>query len=195
MKFFSYIKSHKLIAFIILLIIISIIMLPIYFLVINKSNSSTPALIQTPTLSPTQTEKTYPTPSPNDLGFVYHLTNLKTRIDDPNSFYFVEMIDNDINGTSYGKEVDTATTHPTNSIQRKWIYDKNNIYTIERTILNTNNAYSQAELSAFGKTNKPNTYLVNQIVSTYDEKNINFTYDISTVITPMILTIYANYKK
>jgi hypothetical protein len=170
-------------------------MLPIYFLVINKSNPSTPALTLALTLAPTQTEKIYPTTSPNDLGFVYHYTNVKKGIDDPNSFYPIEMLDSIFGSSSLGKEVDTAKTHPTNSIQRKWIYDKNNIYTIERTILNTNNAYSQAELSALGKTNKPNTYLVNQIVSTYDEKNINFTYDISTIITPMILTIYANYKK
>ena len=185
-------------------------MLPIYFLVINKSNSSSPesqpsqpsqakpskAPLHSP-LDAAPLPEPEPTSGPNDLGFVYYLTNVKEGIDESNEF----MKLNEINKTVYagaeniGTQSDNVSTHPITSIKRKWIYDKNNIYSIERTILNKNNAYSQEELSALGKTDKPNTYLVNQIVSTYDKNTILTSGLISHIIKPMILTIYSNYKK
>ena len=92
------------------------------------------------------------------------------------------------------KDYDEGFTDPSTKIQQKWIYDKTNIYTIERTILNTKNSYTQDELSALGKTSKPNTYLVNQVIAIYDLNNPYLSRNFPTVITPMILSTYENYK-
>jgi hypothetical protein len=182
MQIFQYIKSHKLISFIILLVII----LLIYFLVINKSNSSS----ETPNISPTdsnQTQNISPM-DPDTLGFVTSET--VNRIDRPKIFIPMDMF----NMLSYGKEADNGIINTSSQVQYKWSYDKKNIFFIERTILNTNNSYSQNELSALGKTYRPNTYMVNQIIPSYDKNNINLSRDVVMTINPMILTTYANYK-
>jgi len=58
-----------------------------------------------------------------------------------------------------------------NGIRYKWNYDKSIPLSIERTINNINNAYTQEELLAFGSTSKPNVYLVNKIIVIYDDND------------------------
>jgi hypothetical protein len=161
-------------------------MLPVYFLVINKSNQSTPA--PAITLTPTQyIPEKHP---PNQLGFI--TINTSNGVDEPKKFLpnYEKLIE------QKSLESDNSTPYTSESIQSKWIYDKNNEYSIERTILNKNNAYSNEELSALGKTTKPNTYLVNQIIFLYDKNNTSLTKNtISMVIKPMSLTTYANFQK
>ena len=193
MKFFSYIKSHKLFSFILLLIIISSIMLPIYFLVINKSNSSSPTETKAavapvaPVSAQTPTQHIIPTMGPNELGFITN--NTINGVDEPKWFLSIYLSEKTC------VDADNSTPYTLNTVQSKWFYDKNNEYSIERTILNTNNAYSQEELSALGKTTKPNTYLVNQIIFLYDKNNINLTKGIPMIIKPMIFTTYGNFQK
>ena len=182
MKIFQYIKSHLLISFILLLVIMSIIMLPIYFLVINKSGSQSPA--QTP-------ESLIHNIDPNQLGFMgFASTNDAIWFQELSSFY---------DDSSVKRFPDNGIGNAYYEIQYKWIYDKNNIYTIETTILNTNNAYSEAELSALGKTSKPNTYLVNQNIPRFNINNPTFfkedTIALDQSFIPLILTSYENYKK
>jgi hypothetical protein len=99
------------------------------------------------------------------------------------------------NNYDFHKEVDSGITNPSYNIQHKWIYDKNNEYSIERIILNKDNGYSKEELSALGKTNKPDTYLVNQIIATYDKNEPNLSKNVNMMIHPIILTTYANFEK
>ena len=190
MKIFQYIKSHLLISVILLLLIILIIILPIYFLVINKSSSKEQEQEQAQVQEQAPTTFIMPTRNQNQLGFITSTTT--NHVDDPYIFLDVEAFDTLL---SYGKDADNGTVNPSSQIQYKWVYDKTNIYTIEREILNTKNGYSPTELLSLGKTNKPNTYLVNKIISKYDKNNINLTRNIVMQINPMILSTYENYKK
>ena len=187
MNLISYIKSHKLISIILLLVIISAIMLPIYFLVIAKSNSSNSSnsSSQVPVV---QQEPINYIEDPNQLGFVFQETS--NGVDTSYRFMNLEMFNASL---SYGKDADTGTSKFL--VKRKWVYDNTNISTIERTILNTNDFYSESELSSLGKTNKPNTYLVNQIISIYDKNDPNLQINVTMQIKPMILTTYSNYEK
>ena len=187
MKFLQFIKSNLLFSLIIFfLVIVPLTVIPIYF-AINKPNSSSELASE---LAKAEAETSYvsPTKNPNELGFVYISTI--NRVDSPKKFASLELVIN----SSFGWDVDTGIIDPEYHIQHKWIYDKNNTYTIERKILNTDNHYSQEELSALGKTNKPNTYLVNQIIAFYDKNEPNLSKDVNMYIHPMILTTYANFE-
>ena len=184
MKFTQFIKSNLVFSLIILfLVIVPVTLLPIYFLVINKPDSSSPG--------PVYKNASKPIPTyfidPSELGFItQHTTN---GVDEPKWFFSIYLSEKTC------ENADNSTPYTLESVQSKWIYDKNNETTIERTILNKNNAYSQEELSALGKTNKPDTYLVNQIIFLYDKNNINLSRKIPMIIKPMVLTTYGNYQK
>ena len=81
-----------------------------------------------------------------------------------------------------------------NKTLNKWAYDSNNKLTITRTINNTNNAYTQDELNALGKTATPNTYLVNKLIPYYDSNNPYLTKDIQMEIKPWTLSLYSDCK-
>lgn len=223
---FQYIKSHLLISFVLLLVVISAIMLPVYFLVINKSssqedqaqtqaqalreaqiqeqiqaiyleerqaNEQIKALIPAnnqieTTQTPQITHGPYvmpSLPSTDQLVFIYSITT--NHVEGPKQW----LVMND----NLGKKYDDAIVNQYTKIQNKWSYDNTNIYTIERTILNTYLGYTQDELSALGKTSKPNTYLVNQVIAIYDKNNPILSTNYPAIITPMILSTYENYKK
>jgi hypothetical protein len=181
MKFLKFIKSNLLFSLIIFfLVIVPLTVIPIYF-AINKSSSSSSEQ------GPFQEQVPNYTMDPNGLGFIAN--NTINGVDYPK--WFLPIYLSEINCVN----ADNSTPYTLNTIQSKWIYDKNNEYSIERTILNTNNSYSQEELSALGKTTKPNTYLVNQIIFLYDKNNINLSQNVEMTIKPMILTKYSNYEK
>lgn len=171
-------------SFFLLLALISLIMIPIYILVINKPSSK--AQDQSQALP--QAEYIIPDMDPNQLGFIYSSTT--NHVESPKKFLVVDALD-----MTYGNLVDTGVASASSKIQYKWVYDKTNIYTIERKILNTYNGYTQDELSELGKTSNPNTYLVNQIIPIYDVNNPILSKDITMEITPFILSTYENYKK
>ena len=187
MKFLQFIKSNLLFSLIIFfLVIVPLTVIPIYF-AINKPSSSSELEAE---LAEAEAETPYvsPTKNPNELGFVYISTI--NHVDSPKKFASLNLIIY----SSFGWDVDTGIVDPVYNIQHKWFYDKNNTYTIERKILNTDNHYSQEELSALGKTNKPNTYVVNQIIAIYDKNEPNLSKDVNMYIHPMILTTYANFE-
>ena len=180
MKFTQFIKSNLLFSLIIFfLVIVPVTVIPIYF-AINKPDHSSPA--------PEHNQYIIPTRNPNELGFI--IINTVNHVDGPKQFLDLDMFNN----YDFNKEVDSGITNPSYHIQHKWIYDKNNEYSIERKILNTNKGYSQEELSALGKTNKPDTYLVNKIIASYDKDEPNLSKDVNMMIQPIILTTYGNYQ-
>ena len=194
-KIFQYIKSHLIISFILLLVLIAIIILPIYFLVINKSSSQeqpqnqaqdqalTQEQLNKIVLAKAQAQDHQQQPADQSLGLIYSYT--KKSVESPKQFMRL---------AEHFKRFDDGIVDQYNKIQYKWSYDKTNIYTTERTILNTYNSYTPDELSELGKTSNPNTYVVNQIIPIYDKNNILLSKDVSLIITPMILSTYENYK-
>jgi len=87
----------------------------------------------------------------------------------------------------------------TGHILNKWVYDINNKLSIERTINNTNKIYTEAEISSLGKTDKPNTYLVNKLIPIYDEndpelKKLLDNGAYAELMTPWVLSLYSNCK-
>lgn len=192
--------------------IITIIIASLFYLVFNNSNSNSnsylpvstraPALsvevemVNSPTASakpevqPEQTD-TYP---PNELGYVFQ--NTINGVDSPKYFIPRFFLTGSISGSGNTEKTADEAVYNTGGLrlQVKWFYDKTNPHSIERTILNTNKTYSDAELSALGKTNKPNTYLVNKIITKYDKNHIYF-YKTTGLFQPMIYTTYENYEK
>lgn len=183
MTLLQYVKSHLIILFILLLVIISIIMLPIYFLVINKSSSSSSSSSQITIPKPTYTI------DPNELGFI--ITETKNHVDQPARFAYIGMF----NRSSYMTDADNADIKNNVVSQYKWYLDTNIPFSMERLIPNTNNNYSQVELSNLGKTDKPHVYLVNTIIPKYDPNNALLSQDALTVIKPMIYASYGYFLK
>ena len=189
MKFLQFIKSNLLFSLIIFfLVIVPLTVIPIYFAINKPSSSSELEAELAEAEAEAETPYVSPTKNPNELGFVYISTI--NHVDSPKKFASLNLIIY----SSFGWDVDTGIVDPVYNIQHKWFYDKNNTYTIERKILNTDNHYSQEELSALGKTNKPNTYVVNQIIAIYDKNEPNLSKDVNMYIHPMILTTYANFE-
>ena len=180
MTLLQYVKSHLIISFILLLVIISIIMLPIYFLVINKSSSSSSSQITIP--------KPKYTINPNELGFI--ITETKKSVDQPARFMPIDMF----NLSTHMTDADNADIKNNLVSQYKWYLDKNIPFSIERLIPNTNNNYSQDELSNLGKTDKPDVYLVNKIIPKYDPNHILLSEDVLTIIKPMIYASYGYFQ-
>ena len=158
-------------------------MLPIYFLVIKKSDESEK--------SDTTKLGNYIAPnitrSPDDLGFC---TAETTNHVDRNIFLDMYMFDKHVTAA---KDADNGID-PDQFTKYRWFYDKSNPLTIERTIPNTNGAYSKSEIDAFGKTNKPNTYLVNKILTKYDENDSKLSQNVHMQIKPWILSKYRDCK-
>jgi hypothetical protein len=179
MAFFQ--KNKKLISVIIIFIIIALaIVLPVYFLVIKKTNSS-----QSPSNEQSMEPSTIPKMGPNELGFCFASTT--GGIKGPNRFSSLESFT--YLNTRTLQLADAGGTE-TNGIQFKWFYDKTNPLNITRTILNENKTYTNDELANLGQTSTPTSYLVNQIIPIYDKTNP--IYSKATVeLDPFILTTYS----
>ena len=187
---FFYNKKRLLVKIGIILILILIIMLPIYFLVIKKSTSSnTPLSLNTSVIMNAPAAQSIITP-PNMLGFCFVST--ANGIDSPKRFLAEPMWD--INEMQLLFSNADNGIRGQNNVLNKWAYDSNNKLTITRTINNTNNAYTQHELNALGKTDEPNTYLVNKLISIYDPNNPNLTNGVQMEIKPWTLSLYSECK-
>ena len=178
----SFQKYHKVIYLVISVIIVALaIILPVYFFVIKKSSSS-----EQPVVSPVLNNPII-TMGPDTLGFC-HSSTINGK-DQPQQFINMDMM----MLTSYLKLADVKG-NTSNEIQYKWEYDPTNPLTITRTIDNTNNKYTQAELDAFKKTSTSGQYLVNKITSRYNKLNPIFTQNVVVDINPFILTTYSKCK-
>ena len=185
----SFQKYRKVIYVIITVIIIALaIMLPIYFLVIKTSSSSQHGVAPgvEAEVSPILNNPII-TMGPDTLGFC-HSSTINGK-DQPQQFINMDMM----MLTSYLKLADVGG-NTSNEIQYKWEYDPTNLLTITRTIDNTNNKYTQAELSAIGTPSADGQYSVNKIISIYNKQNPIFTQNVVVDINPFILTTYSQCK-
>ena len=125
--------------------------------------------------------------TPNTVGFCQSSTF--NGIDQPKIFRSVEDISISTN------ILDTADTGTviSNGVQYKWVYDPTNSLNISRELTNVSNAYSPAELSALGKTDKPGTYLVNKIITIYDKNDPKYKIGFYN-LNPYIMTTFSNCK-
>jgi hypothetical protein len=169
--------SKKAIIVILLIIIIGII-IGTYFLLKNKKSLSNQSLI-----IPT---RTFIPNGPNTVGFCNAVTI--DGVDRPIEFRSVEHTET---GTMIFDVADNGDM--ANDIQYKWVYDPTNSLNISRPITNESNAYSPAELSALGKTDKPGNYLVNKIITIYDKNDPKYKKGFY-VLNPYILTTMTNCK-
>jgi len=178
---FIFMKKYKKLIYTIILILISLaIILPVYFFVIKKSNSSQSPSNELSTIPITGSTITM---IPNQLGLCYVPTYNGVK----QSKRFI-IIDSFLN-TTFPTLADNGDTIP-NGIQYKWSYDKTNPLNLTRTISNVNKKYTDDELANLGQTSTPTSYLVNQIIPIYD--NTNPKYSIGTVdLDPFILTTYS----
>lgn len=177
----SYSQTRKIVkTSLIVIIILIIILVPLYLLVINKSTSKDQ--------TNTAIENSYPiiTRSDSDIGFCF--ANTLPDAKEPYRFFGQEFFNN----TQVFFNADNGIQ--SGSILNKWEYDTSNSLSIERTINNTNNIYTQDELSALGKTNKPNTYLVNKLIPLYDKNDPKLQGIYSELMTPWVLSLYSNCK-
>jgi len=191
---FFYNKKRLLVKIGIILILILIIMLPIYFLVIKKSTSSnTPLSLNTSVIVndlEDNEEETSLTIKPSTLGFCFVST--KNGIDLPTEFLPKSLWVFDV-WTSLFYNADNGNRGQYDELN-KWAYDSNNTLNIVRTINNTNNAYSQTELDALGKTSTANKYLVNKLIPNYKSDNPYLTNGAQMRIKPWTLSAYSNCK-
>jgi hypothetical protein len=172
-------KISKKIIIVILLIIIIGIIIGSYFLFFDKKSSNNESsLIPAATILPN---------TPNTVGFCQSATF--DGVDQPKRFRSVEDI------AISTKVLDTADigTVISNGIQYKWVYDSTNSLNISRELTNASNAYSSAELSALGKTDKPGTYLVNKIITLYDKNDPKYKTGFYN-LNPYIMTTFSNCK-
>jgi len=178
---FIFMKKYKKLIYTIIVIVICLaIILPIYFLVINKSNSA-----QSPSNEPSTLTITNPTitMSPNELGLCSAPTY--NGVKQPKRFIQMDMF----LIMPFSTLADNGDTIP-NGIQYKWSYDKTNPLNLTRTISNVNKTYTDDELANLGQTSTPTSYLVNQIIPIYDKTNP--IYSKATVeLDPFILTTYS----
>lgn len=178
-KYIHKLKIHKMKIskkIIIVSLIIICIIIGLYFLLHNKSSSNQSAIIPVATMIPN---------TPNTVGFCQSATF--DGVDQPKRFRSVENIATSTN------VLDTADigTVISNGIQYKWVYDPTNPLNISRKLTNTSNAYSPAELSALGKTDKPETYLVNKIITLYDKNDPKYKTGFYN-LNPYIMTTFSN---
>lgn len=136
-------KSTKIIIVISILVLIGL-GIGLYFILTNKPSSNGPS------------------DDPN-VGWCRQLNG----VPDPNQPFFRVNDEMSVNlliadGTIFLKNIDKD-----DSRRHKFFYDPTNPVNITRKIKNTElNEYSPAELLALGKTDTPDTYLVNSIVQT-----------------------------
>ena len=176
----SYSQTRKIVKTSLIVIILLIILSGIYYFVVYKS----PSKDQTHSAI----ENSYPiiTRSDSDIGFCF--ANTLPDAKEPYRFFGQESF----NTTQVFFNADNGIQ--TGSILNKWEYDTSNSLSIERTINNTNNIYTQDELSALGKTDKPNTYLVNKLIPLYDKNDPKLQGIYSELMTPWVLSLYSNCK-
>jgi hypothetical protein len=184
----SFQKYRKVIFIIFTVIIVALaIMLPIYFLVIKTSSSSQPVAPGVEAGVAPVLNNPIITMGSDTLGFC-HSSTINGK-DQPQQFINMDMM----MLTSYLKLADVGG-NTSNDIQYKWAYDPTNQLTIKRTIDNTNNRYTQAELSAIGTPSADGQYSVNKIISIYNKQNPIFTQNVVVDINPFILTTYSQCK-
>jgi hypothetical protein len=181
MKIFQ--KNKKLIYIIIAFIIIAlVIILPVYFLVIKKSSSSSSSS------SLPSDDSTF---NPDTIGVCY--IEKKDGVNQPQTF---EEIHNFFIKTNIEKTADEGGLigdRKTYEIQLKWAYDKTNPLYVLRYISNINKTYTDDELTNLGKpiSGKSGEYLVNKIITKYDEKNDRFNTGTWWALNPIILKTYS----
>ena len=170
-------KISKKIIIVILLIIIIGIIIGSYFLFFDKKSSNNESsLIPAATILPN---------TPNTVGFCQSTTF--NGVEQPHTFRSVGEMAN----TSVLEIADVGGI--ANGIQYKWVYDSTNSLNISRELTNASNAYSSAELSALGKTDKPGTYLVNKIITLYDKNDPKYKTGFYN-LNPYIMTTFSNCK-